>query len=88
METGKAGIINTVIREIPVLGYERFWNLVSGDEEVDVTDLNFSKNAQKRFTAGVIELRKRLDLPKKQDNSNALALILFEIVPLLTIKLA
>jgi hypothetical protein len=57
--------INTVLREISVLGFERFWELTK-IEHPDVANdpavlgLNMTKEARERFASGIAEFRARM----------------------------
>jgi hypothetical protein len=64
-EMRPAGSINTVIREVSVLGFERFWELVKVDNpdvanDPAVLELGMTKEARDRFAAGIREFRTRL----------------------------
>jgi len=62
-EVGATGVIHTVVREIAVLGFDKFWELVSSDVDVmsneDVLKLNLTPDALKRFNEGMEMLRDR-----------------------------
>jgi RHS repeat-associated protein len=57
--------INTVIREISVLGFESFWDLVNSDSDVktnpQVLSLNLTGEALDRFASGIQEFRSRFN---------------------------
>jgi hypothetical protein len=64
-ESARDAPINTVLREISVLGFEQFWELVKikhPDVANDpaVLELNMTKEARERFAAGVAEFRARM----------------------------
>jgi len=63
-ERGPAGNINTVIREISVLGFDDFWRLLNSSTDVkadpSVLSLNLTPEALERFAAGMQTLRTRL----------------------------
>jgi hypothetical protein len=63
-ERGPAGNINTVIREISVLGFDDFWRLLNSSTDVkadpSVLSLNLTPEALERFAAGMQTLRERL----------------------------
>ncbi len=64
-ETLPADKINTVIREVAVLGFDTFWDLLKSSSDVtknpEVQALNLTPDALKRFSEGIDELRSRLN---------------------------
>ena len=57
--------INTVLREISVLGFERFWELAKIDHpdvanDPAVLELNMTKEATERFARGIAQFRARM----------------------------
>jgi len=57
--------INTVIREVSVLGFGRFWELVKVEHpdvanDPAVLELNMTKEARERFAAGIGQFRARM----------------------------
>jgi len=57
--------INTVLREVSVLGSERFWELTKIDHpdvanDPAVLDLNMTKEARERFARGIAQFRARM----------------------------
>lgn len=64
-ETAADSSINTVIREVSVLGFERFWELVKVEHpdvanDPAVLELNMTKEARERFAAGIGQFRARM----------------------------
>lgn len=63
--------INTVLREISVLGFEQFWELVKIDHPDVVNDpavleLNMTEEARVRFAAGIALFRSRMVIAVEQ----------------------
>ncbi len=62
-ENASGSSINTVFREISVLGFDPFWKLLNSDMDVkadpDVLSLNLSPEALERFASGMQVLRTR-----------------------------
>lgn len=58
-EGAPKGEKNAVFRDIPAIGFERFWSLISSDESVDISDLNLTKEAELRFMSGIEILRNK-----------------------------
>jgi hypothetical protein len=70
-ETSAKSEVNTVLREVSVLGAEEFWRLVSSsvDPETDpaVLDLNLTSEARARFATGIKLFRSRLTAALKKE---------------------
>ena len=64
-ESKRDAPINTVLREISILGFERFWELVKIEHpdvanDPAVLELNMMKEARERFADGIAEFRARM----------------------------
>jgi hypothetical protein len=64
-ESAPSAPINTALREISVLGFERFWALVKIDHpdvanDPAVLELNMTEEARKRFASGIAVFRARM----------------------------
>ena len=61
LERGK-GEISTVFRELPIFGYDRYaYVLITGDYNIDISDLGLSPEAEVRFWKGVDMMRDRMN---------------------------
>ena len=66
--------INTVIRETSVLGFDKFWTLLSGNAnprtDRDVLSLNLSSEALERFSKGIEQLRSRFSAAVSKEKTD------------------
>ncbi len=64
-ETAHKSEINTVIRELSVLGFDKFWTLLDSATDPrtdpDVLSLNLSPDALERFSRGIDQFRSRFN---------------------------
>ncbi len=59
VENKKRHPLNVVFRELNVVGFKRFTDMVFGDSAPEITDLDMTPAANERFVRGISILRKR-----------------------------